>query len=315
MVEYQNNIFSKRVLRFLLIGILMGLISTCSDNNVVDNVEGVENDDNIIENNPPNITSSPSIRADHNRLYRYIVTVEDDNTTPLTYTAQHPAWLQFDTTSAMLAGLATRENLGNFPVKITISDGEHRIEQSFSITVDLGEIICNSDFGDPAQSQYILPFPVGRQYRVTQSYCHPSGGHRNTFAYDFNTAIGDTIIASREGIVLFTNAQYQDGDITSGHENNVFIRHDDGTAVRYTHLKHDGVLVNAGERVIQGQPIGLSGNTGNTGNFPHLHFAVFYDNSSYGRKNSIPVNFSNAQGTLNNNQGLIGGQNYLALPF
>jgi len=41
----------------------------------------------------------------------------------------------------------------------------------------------------------------------------------------------------------------------------------------YAHLRPEGVLVRVGQRVRQGQQIGLSGNTGFTSG-PHLHFAV-----------------------------------------
>jgi len=40
------------------------------------------------------------------------------------------------------------------------------------------------------------------------------------------------------------------------------------------YLKKDGVLVNVGDTVKQGQHIGYSGNTGYTA-FPHLHFQVY----------------------------------------
>ncbi len=42
----------------------------------------------------------------------------------------------------------------------------------------------------------------------------------------------------------------------------------------YWHLQKDGVLVNIGDTVKQGQLIGYSGNTGYTA-FPHLHFQVY----------------------------------------
>jgi len=58
-----------------------------------------------------------------------------------------------------------------------------------------------------------------------------------------------------------------------GRANYVRILHDDGTMGLYAHLRPEGVLVRVGQRVRQGQQIGLSGNTGFTSG-PHLHFAV-----------------------------------------
>lgn len=43
---------------------------------------------------------------------------------------------------------------------------------------------------------------------------------------------------------------------------------------QFIHLTHNGVLVNEGDRVKQGQVIALSGNTGDTGGGAHLHLDV-----------------------------------------
>ena len=73
--------------------------------------------------------------------------------------------------------------------------------------------------------------------------------------------------------------------------------HADGTTGEYYHLQQDGALVEVGDRVIRGQQIGLSGNTGHTA-MPHLHFAV-YRATSGGNTQSIPVRFESADGIVN----------------
>jgi len=266
-------------------------------------------------NASPFFVSSPVMTADHNREYVYTASATDPDGDPLIFSAIHPSWLGFDAGTATISGLATRDNLGVTSITISVTDGDFEVSQNYTISVVVGEIICDTDFGDPGTSLYIIPFPAGSSYSVTQSYCNPFGGHNNTFAYDFHLSIGDTVVASRPGTVLFTNDQYLDGDIISGHENNVFITHDDGTVIRYTHLMHNGALVSAGEEIVEGQAIALSGNTGNTGNVPHLHFALFRDNTDYGGKNTLPVNYRNADGPLDQNNGLIQGESYSAVPF
>lgn len=182
-----------------------------------------------------------------------------------------------------------------------------------NLLVAQDEINCDTIYTDPAESEYILPYPTGKTYNVTQSNCHPTGGHFLTFAYDFNTAIGDTIIACRAGVVTFANDQYLDTDWTSGHENNVFVKHSDGTRIRYTHLKQGGALVVANQQVEQGQAIGISGSSGNTGGFPHLHLSAFQDGTSFNRQNTIPINFCNTNDPLNAQNLLIEGQSYTAI--
>lgn len=52
--------------------------------------------------------------------------------------------------------------------------------------------------------------------------------------------------------------------------NHVIIRHDDGTAAFYAHLRKGSLSVEVGQRVVAGDPLGEVGNTGNSSE-PHLH--------------------------------------------
>jgi murein DD-endopeptidase MepM/ murein hydrolase activator NlpD len=262
-------------------------------------------------NRAPAFTSIPPLTGDHNRPYVYRAEVTDPDGDPVAIRMIGPNWLSLNAATGELSGTAGRSNIRTHSVRLFASDGVAETEQSFTIEVVLGEIICNQDFGDPAQSPYILPYRAGQTFTMFQGYCSTRGGHRNTFAYDFDTMINDTIIASRAGTVIFANDQFPDGNRVSGEENNVFVQHSDGTVIRYTHLTQGGALVRTGDQVDQGTPIGLSGDTGASAG-PHLHLQAFADRTSFDRQNSIPVNFSNTDGPLDTNRGLIEGQQYTA---
>lgn len=154
-------------------------------------------------------------------------------------------------------------------------------------------------------SDYVLPYPAGTGYRVNQGNC--SGfGHSGfwRYGYDFVMDIGTPVTAAREGIVIMTNENVSDGN-RSG-TNLITVRHDDGTVALYSHLTRNGVLVEPGERVEAGQRIGRSGDTGNTGGLPHLHFSLHPCASLPGLPGSIncptiPVTFRN---TIANPHGL-----------
>ena len=80
--------------------------------------------------------------------------------------------------------------------------------------------------------------------------------------------IGSPVYAADDGIVLLVGAG------TTGYGNYVVLEHNGGLQTLYGHLEK--ALVKAGDRVTQGQPIGLEGSTGNSTG-PHLHFELRID--------------------------------------
>ncbi len=169
-------------------------------------------------------------------------------------------------------------------------------------------------FTDPANSPYVLPWSPGATYRMFQGNCSTLGGHRDTFAYDFDLNMGDPIYASRAGTVIIVNDQFSDDDHIEGHENNVFVEHADLTVVRYTHLMEGSAAVAVGQEVVAGNLLALAGNSGNSSG-PHLHFQVFRDRTSFDKSNSLPITFSNALGVTRTSGELIESNAYTADSF
>ncbi len=80
----------------------------------------------------------------------------------------------------------------------------------------------------------------------------------------------------------------------------------------YAHLVHDGVVVQEGDWVEQGQQIAFSGTSGGT--VAVLHFGVYHTWPVQGG-NDVAVNFRNAEGPLDERGGLQQGAFYTALPY
>ena len=174
-------------------------------------------------------------------------------------------------------------------------------------------------FGDWQTSPYVLPYAVGASYFVDQGNCSPPGnGHRGVtkFGYDFLMPIGTPVYAARAGLVTQVEESHFDGQVAAtGFDNLVVIKYDDGTTTMYGHLTHDGAAVSIGDQVPQGALVGYSGNTGNTGNKPHLHLsAASCDPWALGTANcpTLPMNFRN---TDPNPQGPERGRSYLARAY
>ncbi len=123
---------------------------------------------------------------------------------------------------------------------------------------------------------YHLPYGTGKTYIIHQGY-NGKFTHQGDNALDFSLAEGDQIWAARGGIVfqiIENNSRNCMSPNCEQYNNYISIVHPDGTIGEYTHLKKDGAIVNIGDTVTQGEPIGYSGKTGWTDG-PHLHFEVY----------------------------------------
>lgn len=145
---------------------------------------------------------------------------------------------------------------------------------------------------------YQLPYEDGKSHLLVQGY-FSNYTHRERAALDFKMKNGTKICAARAGIVIRVK---EDGDKGGGNKkyrpygNVIVIEHEDSSRAGYWHLQFNGVLVNVGDSVKEGEVIGLSGNTGYT-YFPHLHFIVWkYDKSKQWMQ--IGTRFKTSKGDL-----------------
>ena len=110
----------------------------------------------------------------------------------------------------------------------------------------------------PRDSRVTSGFGTGREFNGQISSRH--------MGLDLAGAPGDTVHAAADGVVALVDSFLLAGDI-------VYLNHGGGLLTGYFHLS--GQLVEAGDTVTAGTPIGLVGTTGRvTG--PHLHWVVRY---------------------------------------
>jgi murein DD-endopeptidase MepM/ murein hydrolase activator NlpD len=193
----------------------------------------------------------------------------------------------------------------------TISCSSNKVNDEETICTDsqLGVNCPNADYIKNFDSPYVLPWEIGKTFKVGQGNC-TDGSHslgQVQYAYDIDMPIGTNIVAMRSGTVVKVIENFKDletGTVGAIDEANVInIKHADGTEAQYVHLTQNGALKNEGDNVTQGEIIALSGNTGkSTG--PHLHFHVLQalnecedtdprENYTWYSCNSIPLTFKN----------------------
>ena len=131
----------------------------------------------------------------------------------------------------------------------------------------------------PIDYVYSLPYSKTEHFMVTQgslgAFSHFEGS-QNEHAVDIRMPVGTKILAARPGTVVSFRSDSNRGGLDKDFkswENFIVIKHEDGTYAHYLHLKTAGVQVKLGQKVKEGQPIGLSGATG-LASEPHLHFGI-----------------------------------------
>jgi murein DD-endopeptidase MepM/ murein hydrolase activator NlpD len=142
--------------------------------------------------------------------------------------------------------------------------------------------------------RYLPPYAEKDYYPIVQGF---GGGYSHhgasKYAVDIAMPIGTPVHAARGGQVVSVVEEHNRGGASrrfGKYANYVAILHSDETTGEYYHLKQHGVLVQPGDKVIAGQHIAYSGNTGFS-SLPHLHFAI-YRAKSHGDFESIPFEFN-----------------------
>jgi len=140
--------------------------------------------------------------------------------------------------------------------KIMIPDGQMSSSLRPSVTANSTSRLISSGGADLG-SYYMKPFIGG----------HKTQGLHGYNGVDYGMPVGTPLYAAAAGEVLISKGSGYNG----GYGNYIVIKHPNGTQTVYGHM--NGVVVAAGQSVVQGQLIGYSGNSGrSTG--PHLHFEV-----------------------------------------
>lgn len=130
-------------------------------------------------------------------------------------------------------------------------------------------------------SGFVLLYPLqtGKSSKISQKFGqnlrpYSKLGNKGHSGQDYPVPVGTPVLAAADGEVsdLRETVEGPSKD-PKAPWNYVRLRHPSGYETVYGHLQKDGVLVKKGDKVLAGQQIALSGNSGwSTG--PHLHFGL-----------------------------------------
>jgi murein DD-endopeptidase MepM/ murein hydrolase activator NlpD len=146
---------------------------------------------------------------------------------------------------------------------------------------DPGWQLWNGNWDDPVAGHTDDPFPA-----TNQAYSFDFGHKNGAKGRDIRAARAGRVLVFRndltENIWKWTKQQLDDyfaahpGLIIQqlGSGSHVLVQHDDNSVAAYCHLKPSQSFVTAkGQKISQGQVIGLADKTGNASDY-HLHFDV-----------------------------------------
>ena len=123
------------------------------------------------------------------------------------------------------------------------------------------------------------------------------------------TCNSDVVIATKDGVVKTVNNTcdnngYYKNTCGGGLGNYVVITHSDGTESRYGHMYPDSITVSVGDNVVQGQKIGMVGNSGSSTGC-HLHFEMRINNVKVDPLNYVDPDAPRP--TINTNINIVAG--------
>lgn len=152
----------------------------------------------------------------------------------------------------------------------------------------------------PETATLALPFASNTRWQLSQGF-GGEASHRsadNWHALDFAVPVGTAVLAASPGTVM----EVVDGYVAGGTDpdlkdraNRVRVLQADGCMVVYAHLQAGSARVAPGQRVVRGQPLARSGNTGWSA-APHLHLSVQCNLD--GELLTVPFRVGSAQGLL-----------------
>ena len=111
---------------------------------------------------------------------------------------------------------------------------------------------------------------VGQPGSVLTSPYGEERGSSTHGGIDIAAATGEPVHAAKDGVVVELEGSLPENDHSTPNGNFIRIDHDDGTQGVLLHLLR--VHVKVGERVLAGQHVGDSNNTGSSSG-PHLHYS------------------------------------------
>ena len=140
--------------------------------------------------------------------------------------------------------------------------------QLWSQSNNVGQIPASA--GHSTKYRFIWPEPkaqISQGFGPSRFWFEPAyGGYKHFHTgIDLVAPFGSPVYAADDGVVALV------GKSSSGYGNYVVIAHSGGLDTLYGHLS--AALVKVGQRVNQGQTVGLEGSTGNSTG-PHLHFEL-----------------------------------------
>lgn len=160
---------------------------------------------------------------------------------------------------------------GGIAIPVNSGNASEIMRAEFStLNARLGRLLPTLEKTMERETSRPVGAPIGGQMAVSSDYGlrgNPFGrGHEFHNGIDFTVDVGTPILATGPGVV-------EDAGYEGPNGNRVSINHNFGYRSVFAHLSK--ISVKPGDKIVRGQLIGYSGNTGRSSG-PHLHYTLYY---------------------------------------
>ncbi len=127
-------------------------------------------------NDAPQFTSNPPLMVDQDANYSYSVMATDADGDPVSYSApQIPSWLTFNSSTRILSGNPSNDDVGTHSVTLRVTDGLLETDQAYQLTVN------NVNDLPVITSDPVTEARVGQPYLYQVDVSDPDPGDQLTF--------------------------------------------------------------------------------------------------------------------------------------
>ncbi len=127
------------------------------------------------------------------------------------------------------------------------------------------------------KTKNLYQYPMRKEDVIRTDTSSPAHEGKLKYAVDFLCKEGSRVHVAYDGEIVEVLDNKKENTLEKEDMNDagnfILVKHENGEYSHYAHFRYNGILKKKGDKILQGDLLGFSGNTGFSYG-PHLHFSV-----------------------------------------